>query len=395
MMLPRNVQLALLISVAVSLRSWSAPAAELPDPGKLGPYPVGVTTMVLVDHSRTDVRTKGPRSLITEVWYPAADSARDMPRNKFSDFLLRGQVPALRSALEFAFEAPSANIDEKYFNIAVRDAQVRDGKFPMIVFSHGNRGIRIQSTFWCDHMASHGYIVVACDHTGNAAVTAVNNQLILYNEDSIEPAKTDRPKDVSFLIDRMTRMNSGEDSRFAGRIDIKRIGAAGHSFGGYTVTRAIESDSRIKAIVPMASTVDDIRENFRTPVMMFCATEDATIELKGNERLRHYFDHSQGPRYLVEMRNAGHFSYSDMFQFKPEFGDGIGKGKRITKPGEEIQFLDMKTTYLITNSYSTAFFGEHVKGDKGCHEYLVSNHFPEEVDYKFFEPSPDSAAAGK
>ena len=44
----------------------------------------------------------------------------------------------------------------------------------------------------------------------------------------------DRPKDVSFLIDMATRMNSGGDSRFAGRIDLDKIAAAGMSFGGST-----------------------------------------------------------------------------------------------------------------------------------------------------------------
>ncbi len=380
--------------VAICLSSASVLAEELADPAKPGPYPVGVTTMTLVDHSRTDARTESPRSLLTEIWYPAADAANDMPKNKYSDFLMRGRVPAYRAALEFAFQARAANIDEQFQNEAVRDAPVRDGEFPLIVFSHGNRSIRMQSTFWCDHMASHGYVVVAADHTGNSAVTVVDDKLVLFKEEGIEQAQIDRPRDIRFLIDSMQRFAKGEDSRFAGRIDLDHVGAAGHSFGGYTVTQAIEIDPRIKAIVPMASTLDPKRENFSTPVMMIVATEDATLGLERNENIRRYVAASQGPRYLVEILDAGHFSFSDMFQFKPNAGDGVGKGERITKPGEALDYLDMQTTYDIVNSYSTAFFGVYLQQREGYREYLTRNHFAELVSHEHGQPGRSPAGVG-
>src|SRR5258705_6715663 len=56
----------------------------------LGPFPIGVTTTVLIDSSRTDAFTKEPRTLVTEIWYPATDDARQLPKNKYSDFLPGG-----------------------------------------------------------------------------------------------------------------------------------------------------------------------------------------------------------------------------------------------------------------------------------------------------------------
>jgi len=44
-----------------------AAGGDLPDPEKPGPYPVGVTTILCVDNSRTDAVTGGPRSLMTEI----------------------------------------------------------------------------------------------------------------------------------------------------------------------------------------------------------------------------------------------------------------------------------------------------------------------------------------
>lgn len=63
-----------------------------------GPFPVGVTTMQLDDLSRKD--QDGPRSLQTEIWYPAAEETRELPRNRFSEFLGRGVIPGSIEAAE-------------------------------------------------------------------------------------------------------------------------------------------------------------------------------------------------------------------------------------------------------------------------------------------------------
>ncbi|MFO0946110.1 MAG: prolyl oligopeptidase family serine peptidase [Planctomycetota bacterium] len=393
-LLPSSRQVPWLLFIAIFSWLEVAGAAEPFDPRQPGPYPVGVTTMTLVDHSRVDPATQGPRTLLTEIWYPATDETKDLPKNQFSDFLLRGTNPALNLALQIGFKANVEELNKRFTNLAVRDARVREGKFPLILFSHGNGGIRQQSTFLCDYLASHGYVVMSPDHTGNAAVTVVDGKLVT-NKPALRAASAeDRPKDLSFLIDCMTQMNKGSDSRFAGKVDLDRIGAAGHSFGGYTVGMVINAEPRIKAIVPL-SPVFGKRENFTTPVLVILGTEDATIGVKGNDNARAFFEESKGPHYLVEILDGGHFTFSDMFQIKPDFGDGIGKGKRITKPEEPIEYLGMKESYEIINSYSTAFFGKYVKGMTEYDRFLASNEFPQWIAYKAIaEPSPQTEAVG-
>ena len=378
--------LALLIASWLLLPTLGA-ADEAQDPTKLGPYPVGVTTMLLVDHSRTDASTEGPRSLVTDIWYPATDDSRDLPKNKFSDFFLKGRNPKLNAMLGLAFKIDLKQIDETFRNLAVRDARVRDGVYPLIVFSHGNGGIRSQNAFWCDHLASHGYIVMSPDHTGNSAVTAIGNEVIPYDNEGRSASAVDRPRDLMFLIDTMTRMNNGGDSRFIGKVDLEHIGASGHSFGGYAAAAVADMDPRIDAIAPMAA-VGRERENYTCPAMVLLATEDATIGLAGNARIRQYYEESKGPRYLVEMVNGGHYSFTEMYQVNPDFGDGVGKGKRITN-GEEIEYIPMERAFEITNSYTTAFFGKYLKGLTGYDEYLAANHYPDDIIYKGNVPSGD------
>lgn len=393
---PRSFPYFLILIVGFCSAPRGVRAQEaLPDPAKPGPFPVGVTTMMFVDHARTDEATGGPRSLLTEIWYPATDDARELPKNRFSDFLLRGTHPALNLALQVAFKTKIPELDVKFQNFAVRDARVRDGKFPLLLFSHGNGGVRTQSTFWCDHLASHGYIVVSPDHTGNSAVTVVDGKLVLGKPTFRQASAKHRPLDLRFLIDTMTRLNAGADSRFTGRIALDQIGAAGHSFGGFTVGMAINDEPRIKAIVPMSPVFGE-RKNFSTPVLVLLGTEDATIGVKGNDKAREYFRQSTGPRALVEILNGGHYSFSDMFQVRPDFGDGVGSGKRITREGEPVDFLPMTDTYEIINAYSVAFLGIYVRGQNGYRDFLKTNHYPGKIILEYFpEPvAPPANATG-
>ncbi len=146
-----------------------APGTKPPDPLAAGPFPVGVTTTVFVDSSRTDNFTKQPRTLVTEIWYPATDAAKQMPKNKYSDFIPGGVTPEIEELIQKTYKMSAAEVDKLYWNEAHRNAPVRDGRFPLVVFSHGNGGSRQQNTFWCDYLASHGYIIVSADHTGRSS----------------------------------------------------------------------------------------------------------------------------------------------------------------------------------------------------------------------------------
>ncbi|MFA6239439.1 MAG: hypothetical protein WC655_00835, partial [Candidatus Hydrogenedentales bacterium] len=92
-------------TLVIACVACCANAQDLPDPEKPGPYPVGVTTMQLLDHSRTDLVSKAPRSLLTEVWYPATDESRDLPKNRLLDYYLGGKNLAYLFAMGAAFGA--------------------------------------------------------------------------------------------------------------------------------------------------------------------------------------------------------------------------------------------------------------------------------------------------
>jgi dienelactone hydrolase len=379
------------LALSILLLSLNVYAADAPlDPEKPGPYPVGVTTMILTDEARTDAMTGDPRQLVTEIWYPATDDARGKPKNTLIDFTGGSANSAMAGLLKMAFQVDIAEMNKTFQNIAVRDADARDGVYPLILFSHGNGGLRYQGAFWCEHMASHGYIVMAPDHTGNAAVTVIGSKIVPYlsTDEAREQSAVDRPKDLSFLIGAMESMNKESGNRFAGKVDLEHVGVAGHSFGGYTSTWIADQDARVDAISPWAG-VAKTRLNYECPAMVLVGTEDDTMGIGGNERIRAYYDESKGPRYLVEFLNAGHFSFTEMYQFVPDFGDGVGLGKRITN-GEPVTYITMDVMFPLVKGYVTAFFGQYLKG-LDYSAYLSANRNPAELIVKSSVPKIEKA----
>ena len=194
------------------------------DPFERGPFPVGVKTLEWTDAARD-------RTLPVEVWHPATDEYSGQDR----DDATRDRYKSLPFAPEVAQDA-------------VRDGAIRDGERPLIVFSHGFGGERRQTTHLCTHWASHGYAVAAMDHVGNTTrdMLAMATAPPQSPEAMIRRFMTDRPADVRFVIDSMLTGAAGV------RVDPERIGMSGHSFGGWTTLRAVGSDPRIRAALPLA-----------------------------------------------------------------------------------------------------------------------------------------------
>ena len=358
-------------------------AAETDYLSPLGPLPVGVTTTVLVDHSRTDALTHEPRTLVTEIWYPANDDARTLPKNKYSNFLPGKPTPEMEAFVQRAYKMPIAEVDKMFPNHAVRDARVRDGKFPLIVFSHGNGGNRHQNTFWCDLLASQGYVAVSADHTGNASMTIINGKMIPYDNQGRANSASDRPKDMSFLLDQMTLWNGGADSRFAGKLDLSAVCASGMSFGAMTAVRVADTDPRFKSVIAMSG-APPTHTNLAVPTLWMLGTEDTTIGVNGNALIRSHHSAHVGPSFLLEMKNGGHYSFTDMFKINKNFGDGVGPGKR-RETKEPFEFTSMETTYKIINAYSLAFLEVYARGNREPRKLsgLKTNHWPEELIWKF------------
>src|SRR5215475_12150407 len=114
------------------------------DPFARGPHPVGVRSGEIVDPAR------GDRRLPFELWYPASER-----------YALLAWAPGAQDTFTAA-----PGLDQQR-QAAVRDAPIEPGSYPLALYSHTSGGHRRQASFLCTHLASHGYLVAAADHTGN------------------------------------------------------------------------------------------------------------------------------------------------------------------------------------------------------------------------------------
>ena len=108
------------------------------DPGS---FPVGVTTLTL------------PAGNKVEVWYPAVAGTTGTVSYDVRDFTPEGIKALLTANIPATFSYPGA-----------RDAQVADGSFPLVFYSHGFSSFRVGSSHLTSHLASWGMVVAAPDH---------------------------------------------------------------------------------------------------------------------------------------------------------------------------------------------------------------------------------------
>ena len=107
------------------------------------------------------------------------------------------------------------------------------GPAPLVIASHGLAGDRKGFAIIGQHLASHGFAVAALDHPGSdrAQFEAL---LSGSGKEIADPTEfSERPRDVSYLLDELTRLNATNGPLF-NRLNMKEIGIIGHSFGGYT-----------------------------------------------------------------------------------------------------------------------------------------------------------------
>ncbi|WAM22912.1 alpha/beta hydrolase family protein [Myxococcus sp. NMCA1] len=165
-----------------------APSSNTSRQGADAAFAVGFTTRTFEDAARQ-------RSLKTVVWYPAPPGSP--------------MVEHTASPIFVPF-------------VAAKDAPVSDARerWPLVVLSHGNGGAAVNMSWFGAHLAAHGFIVVSVDHPGNT-----------YGDTSPEGYVRgwERPQDFTALLDGLLK-----DAVWGPRVDAERVGAAGHSMGGYT-----------------------------------------------------------------------------------------------------------------------------------------------------------------
>jgi predicted dienelactone hydrolase len=134
--------------------------------------------------------------------------------------------PAAQGSEEKSLDLGPASQPEFFVGAAAPDAEFADGRRrAVILFSHGFGGTARMMGWFTTVLAQQGYIVVAVDHPGNNGVDkmTVAGATMFW----------DRPGDLQAALDVVAA-----DPQISTHLDLKRLGVAGFSAGGFTALAA-------------------------------------------------------------------------------------------------------------------------------------------------------------
>ncbi len=403
-----GIALALLLPIVM-------PIPEIPTPS--GPFEVGTMTFVLSDPERietygipepdpdaaestdaaegdgSDGDVGEPRRIVVQAWYPATVPDDAKPQVWAPDLDVQG--PALARYLGF----PGFVLDH------VTDVPSHsypgltplEGRLPVVIYSHGWSGFRTVAIDQLESLASHGYLVLAADHTYGAIATRFpdDGSVVYLDERALPDEETTDPEDYQvasedlvetftddllMIIDQLAAGGEGAFGALADTADLDKIGIFGHSTGGGAAVRACLEDERCDAVAGFDAWVEPIPDRLvarelQIPSMFL--RSDEWRELPNDRRLGGMAERSPARSYWIGVIGADHYDFVLPPSFSP-YTDVLGLKGPI--PSDRMQ--------RIVDDYLVGFFDRHLLGVGGA----VLDEAPRsDIIIEVFEADPEPA----
>ena len=340
----------------------AAPSITLPSP--TGRFLVGTVSLHWVDASRPDPFLPGKRrELVVQLWYPAA-STTGFPPARY--------LPAVVARAFERLGGIGAPVFDRIRVHARSGAPVVSGRHPVVLFSPGGGMVKGFYTSLLEELASQGFIVLAIDHPYDAlAVEFPGGRLVpqRLGEGPLEINRglSIRIADVRFVLDRLPRLNAR--GRFAGRLDLTRIGMFGHSRGGATAAELMLRDGRVDAGANLDGSFNQraARRGVRGPFLLITAPRGVG---PSEQAYRASLRRSQ---LRLTLRGADHYTFSDFALIVPAL-EGLAPGLRKELA---VGSIDGRRALAIERRYLGAFFRAHLKATREPLLTRASGAYPE------------------
>jgi predicted dienelactone hydrolase len=364
---PLRVSLSLgLLAIATALPVL-LPVPAIPTPS--GPFQIGTRIYELTDDSRMELYSgnEEARRFQIQVWYPADVS----PSDERAQWMARADIyaPAISKDI---LQLPPFFLDHLALaNVpAYKEATAATSSegFPIILFSHGWNGFNAQNTGQALELASHGYVVVAVQHTYGAVITVFEDGTIAKNNPDALPdgLPTDEYEvaaqklvdqwagDLGYALDTLADTNSNVGSLLGGKVDFSRVGVYGHSTGGGAAVQFCGTDPRCKALLGMDPFMrpvgNDVLDNgiAQPSFFMFSQVWADDTDSRNNELFNPFYARSTDTFGAVFIEGTAHYDFSDLpllSPLAPQLGlKGPINGKRVTTIGKDYLLSFFNTT---------------------------------------------------
>ena len=343
-----------------------------------------------IDPHRGEIYSADPadhRELVVWIWYPASSpsnsgSAQPAP-----------YLPESWAAVGQPLGLDVANVRTH----AVADAPVADSDTPLpvlVLSPSGFSPLLLAAT--AEELASHGYVVVGVNHTYETAVTVFpDGRVVPINPDAIAGALGPqtgshdevfgrraavcdyKAADLATVADQLARINGDARHPLNGRLDLGRLAALGHSFGGDAALEWCRLDSRCRATANLDGAIWTRvgRVGLSRPALQLLAPH-AEFDVSPEQAVTNgmapdtaWFEAEKAitfggwrtiqdnarPAYTIRIEGASHLSFMDV-PFLPVRSDSP------VKPMLAATAIDATRMWRIINDALLAFFGRHLAG---------------------------------
>lgn len=338
--------------------------AAVPAWEQSGPHAIGHTVFSLEDAQRT-------RQLTVHLWYPAEAANTDTDAGvPITELLPEGKDRDTLAGL--VAKAPVECTRRVTSSMSDADPWQTKAKFPLVVFSHCHGCTAFSSFSIAERLASHGFAVAAPDHAGDTLFDSLEGTSAPLDGEFLAV----RAGDVRFVIDTLLDTEStAVPAPYRGRFDADQIGVFGHSYGAATTGLVLQEDPRVKAGFAIAAPMESPllpgpeMKKISRPTAFLLAEEDNSITVIGNGFIRSNFEAAPGSSWLFEVKDAGHWSFSDICGLTSSLAAGCGQGYRQLGR-EEFTYLDNGSARDIGGAYVTAFMTSELLGNSEARDYL-------------------------
>jgi dienelactone hydrolase len=360
-------------TVAAASRSvYSTPALA-------GPYGVGRRFLVWTDSSRSefpDQRNRARRSLAVWIWYPADTKGREPSEALqawWADTIYA--VAGHDDAVWNPSQDTSLQIRYRYRRIhAVDDAApiATPKRFPVALFLPGLSQLPTGYSYVIENLVSEGYVVIAVNPTGFIDLSVFPDGHVVRNIDIKErPEGFDVNRhpfwiaDAQFALRQAIALNQSFGDPLSGRMDLNRLGAFGHSYGGGAAMDLCAVDAHVKACISLDGHPDSTLVVKRPGLHItaysnywerFPSEHQAFVKKNSlnNDSLFSRFVGRNRMVTQVRIRGATHGSFHDV----AIFSDSV----QFPDLNRQSDALEGVRGLRIIGRYVNAFFGLHLKG---------------------------------
>lgn len=384
-MISLGIQPAIMRIFSIISASFVAGAltSKLQLPPTSGPFPVGTVSLELVDYSRSDPLAPEPqdnRDLMVSLFYPTNITSPGHENFSFA--------PAFSPAAAKLFDLQAGVPNGTSANIILRsylNAPLVESELPILIFGHGLGGSRLIYSSQLEELASHGWIIVAVDHTYDALGVEFPDGRVVYTNvpadadlEYLELLLETRVADVKFVADSLG--DSATLKKIPGleegdtQLNTDAVGIFGHSFGGATAAQAMANYSTFSCGANFDGTIFGSvpASGLENPFVQIASwNHTRTLDPSWAE----FWENLDGFKREYNVNGTAHESYEDVAIYRDFFGDKFpSKTERFgTFPGDRL--LRIETELM------DAFFGFCMKGqDAGRLDWLVEYEFPEISD---------------